>query len=206
MRWRLLLPGLLVLGLAWLGPLPAMAGHSFAAHMTIHMAVVAVAAPLLAAAIAGTRFDPSPGRPILFGPLPASLLELLAVWTWHAPVLHEAARHSTPWFVLEQACFFLSGLLVWTACLGFATHERTGRSLLGTLGLLFTSIHMTLLGALLAFAHRPLFGGGGDHGLADQQLGGIVMLLVGGASYLLGGLFLMARLFRTQAGWRGSAP
>jgi putative membrane protein len=205
MRWPLLLTGLLVLALAWLGPLPAMAAHSFAAHMTIHMAVVALAAPLLAAAIAGTPYDPSPGRPILFGPLPASLVELVVVWGWHAPALHHLARHSARVFALEQASFLLSGLLVWTACLGFAAQERSGRSLLGTLGLLFTSIHMTLLGALLAFANRPLFGHGSDHELLDQQLGGIVMLLVGGAAYLLGGLVLMARLFRVPAGRPGGA-
>jgi putative membrane protein len=31
--------------------------------------------------------------------------------------------------------------------------------------------------------------------VADQQLGGIIMLLVGGAAYLGGGIFLMARIF-----------
>jgi putative membrane protein len=194
MRWPWLIGGLALLALLWLGPLPAMARHSFTAHMTIHMGVVAVAAPLIASGIAGTRFDPSPGHPILFGPLTASVLELIVVWGWHAPALHEAARSNTTVFLFEQGSFFLSGLLVWIACLGFAASGRTGRSLLGTLGLLLTSIHMTLLGALLAFAQRPLFGHGGEHGIDDQQQGGIVMLLVGGASYLVGGIVLMARV------------
>ncbi len=199
-----------MLALVWGGPLQAVAGHGFAAHMAMHMGVVAVAAPLMAASIAGTRVDPSPGRPLLFGPLPASLVELLVVWGWHAPGPHEAARSHAGMFALEQGSFLLSGLLVWIACLGFAASGRAGRSLLGTLGLLLTSIHMTLLGALLAFATRPLYDHGGhampDHQLADQQVGGIIMLLVGGASYLLGGLVLMARLFRepTGAGARGA--
>lgn len=204
MRWRWFLPGLALLALLWAGPLPAAAGHSFSAHMALHMGVVAVAAPLLAAGIAGTPYDPSPAHPILFGPLPASLVELVVVWGWHAPALHEAARSNAAVFALEQATFFLSGLLVWTACLGHAGASRTGRSLLGTLGLLLTSIHMTLLGALLAFAQRPLFGHGDMHGLDDQQQGGIVMLLVGGASYLLGGLILMARIFREPASEHGA--
>lgn len=197
MRWRWILLGLLVLALLWGGPLPQLAGHSFAAHMTIHMGVVAIAAPMLAGGIAGTRHDPSPGRPILFGPLPASLVELLVVWFWHAPAVHAAARHLPAMFWVEQITFLLSGLLVWTACLGFAASGRTGRSLLGTLGLLLTSIHMTLLGALLSFANRPLYAhAGAANDLADQQAGGIIMLLVGGVAYLAGGLVLMARVLR----------
>ena len=201
MRWPFLLAGTLVVVLLWGGPLRQASGHAFTSHMAIHMGLVAVAAPLLAAGVAGTRFDPSPRHPILFGPLPASLVELVVVWGWHAPALHEAARTGTVAFVAEQASFLLSGLLVWTACLGFAASGRTGRSLLGTLGHLLTSIHMTLLGALLAFANRPLYAHR-DHGpdmqavLDDQQTGGVVMLLVGGASYLLGGLVLMARVLR----------
>ena len=35
--------GLVVLGAVWIGPLPELSRHSFAAHMTMHMAVVAVA-------------------------------------------------------------------------------------------------------------------------------------------------------------------
>ena len=34
--------------------------------------------------------------------------------------------------------------------------------------------------------------------LADQQLGGVVMLFAGGVSYLAGGLFLLSRLLRTD--------
>jgi putative membrane protein len=34
--------------------------------------------------------------------------------------------------------------------------------------------------------------------LADQQLGGVIMLLVGGASYLIGGLALTAGALRSR--------
>jgi putative membrane protein len=67
-------------------------------------------------------------------------------------------------------------------------------------GLLLTSMHMTLLGALLALSPRPLYphlhGAAGLTPLADQQLGGAIMLLVGGVSYLLGGLALTVGLLR----------
>ena len=46
MRRALLILGLLVLAVVWLGPLPQLARHAFFAHMTMHMGVVAMAAPL----------------------------------------------------------------------------------------------------------------------------------------------------------------
>jgi putative membrane protein len=72
----------------------------------------------------------------------------------------------------------------------------------GVVGLLLTSMHMTLLGALLALPPRPLYqhpgGFAGFTPLQDQHLGGAIMLLGGGVSYLLGGLGLTAALLRQR--------
>jgi len=95
--WNL---GWLVLMMAWLGPLPELARSSFAAHMTLHMAVVAVAAPLLSIAAAGRHYDPVRRIPNWFAPVPASVGELIIVWTWHSPLLHHFARHEAIGFVL----------------------------------------------------------------------------------------------------------
>jgi hypothetical protein len=56
-------------------------------------------------------------------------------------------------------------------------------------------------------ANRPLFGHGGSGldplaRLDDQHLGGAIMLLVGGASYLAGGLWLTADLLGSEWGQR----
>ncbi|MDQ3585340.1 MAG: cytochrome c oxidase assembly protein, partial [Acidobacteriota bacterium] len=82
MRRVLLVLGLLTLAAAWLGPLPQLARHAFFAHMTMHMGVVAVAAPLIALGVAGGQFDPVRHAPVLFAPVPASVLELVVVWAW----------------------------------------------------------------------------------------------------------------------------
>jgi putative membrane protein len=89
---------------------------------------------------------------------------------------------------------------LWLACIG----ERGGGRAAGVFGLLFTSMHMTLLGALLALAPRALY----RHAhysaaetlsaIDDQNLGGVVMLAAGGAAYLIGGLILMARLLNAS--------
>src|SRR5687767_6282805 len=87
--------GLMVLALAWLGPLPDWARQSFSAHMSMHMAVVALGAPLVALGISGSALDPAAAVPRFFAPIPASIAELVVVWVWHTPVLHHAARHDT---------------------------------------------------------------------------------------------------------------
>src|SRR5688572_28535864 len=118
MRTGSLVAGIAVLAVAWLGPLPRLAAHSFAAHMTMHIAVVAVAAPLLALAMAGTRTDPVGVMPALAAPIPASMAELVVVWVWHVPALHHAARTATAAFVIEQGSFIVAGMLLWIAAIG----------------------------------------------------------------------------------------
>jgi putative membrane protein len=193
MRRVLLGLGIAVLAAVWLGPLPQLARHAFFAHMTMHMGVVAVAAPLIALGLAGAAFPP------LLNPIPASVLELVVVWAWHAPVLHHLARHTTAGLIAEQGTFLASGLLVW-----YAAFAGGGcRSAAGVIALLLTSMHMTLLGALLALAPRPLYSHtenfSGISALDDQHLGGAIMLLLGGASYLTGGLALTVSLLRRTA-------
>jgi putative membrane protein len=203
MRIGFLALAVMVLAAVWLGPLPGIARHSFAAHMTMHIAVVAIAAPLIALALSGTRADPVRARPHLMSPIPASVIELVIVWAWHVPALHHAARHQTWALLSEQGSFIVAGVLLWICAIGGTHEQRRLRAGPGVLALLFTSIHMTLLGALFAMANRPLFHSvpepaAAPSSLADQHLGGAIMLLVGGASYLAGGLWLTAIMLRPR--------
>ena len=195
--------GVLVVGLAWLGPLSGVAARGFSAHMATHMAVVAIAAPLVAFGLSGRRFDPVRRAPALFRPIPASLVELVVVWAWHAPAWHHAAKHDPRVFALEQAMFAIAGLLLWLSVLGGGPERRSAGAVAGVTALLLTSMHMTLLGALLALTPRSLYpyldGWFGLTPIADQHLGGSIMLLVGGVSYLAGGLWLMTGLLRRTA-------
>jgi putative membrane protein len=57
---------------------------------------------------------------------------------------------------------------------------------------------------LIGLAPRVIYDGHSHHAvglpaLADQQLGGVIMLGIGGVVYLAGGLVLMARVLRRQA-------
>jgi putative membrane protein len=187
---------LLTLALAWLGPVSALLPGPFSAHMASHMAVVALAAPLFAWGVAGTRFDPAVRHGAWFPPVPASLVELVVVWAFHTPRLHHWAGHSTAGFVLEQSLFCLSGAYLWLSALGGSPTHRDERAGAGIMALLLTSMHMTLLGALIALSPRALFAHHGPNPLSDQHLGGAIMLLIGGASYLIGGLASSVRFVR----------
>jgi putative membrane protein len=105
---------------------------------------------------------------------------------------------SLPVLGLEQVSFLGVGLLLWSSVLR-ADHRAAGIG-----ALLLTSMHMTLLGVLIGLAPRPLYAAADHHHLAgidpliDQQLAGVLMLLVGGASYFIGGLVLLASLLRQR--------
>ncbi len=197
-RRAFLILALLALAGLWLGPLPARIPRSFSAHMALHMGVVALASPLFALGLAGARHDPVRRFPRLFSPIPWSFMELIVVWGWHAPAFHHLARHSLSGLALEQAMFFASATAVWLAAFGGDGVAERGRRGAGVAALLLTSMHMTLLGALLALPPRPLYGGA--HGeLGDQHLGGAIMLIFGGAVYLAGGVWLVRALLRREA-------
>lgn len=192
------------LGLAWTGPLPAAARSSFAAHMWLHMVVVAVVPPLIVLGLAGTHLDPVTRAPRVFPALVASLADLIVVWLWHTPAWHHAAQVNSAALVAEQLSFLTVGLWLWWSVLGGAPAVRLGRSGPALLALLLTFAHMTLLGALLALAPRTLYHHAGGSllatALADQQHGGVIMLVVGGAAYVGGGLWLAYGLLRGSIG------
>lgn len=198
MKRSALIGGLILLAILWIGILPFADRSSFSAHMVVHMGVVAGAAPLIALGLSGTYFDFTNGR-VWLTPLLASVLELFAVWGWHIPAMRTLSESSLVFAMAEQLIFLAAGLTLSLSCLGGAAWGREGRRLAGTFGLLFTSMHMTLLGALLALSPRPLYGDGevSCFGIplsaaADQQAGGVVMLLVGAVVYLAGGVALLA--------------
>jgi putative membrane protein len=192
--------GLMVLAFVWLGPLADLAPRSFSAHMAVHMGVVAAAAPLLALGVAGGRYDPARRWPSAFNAIGAAMVELIVVWAWHAPVLHHAARISPEGFVAEQITFLAAALYAWVASVGGSQAQRRARAASGIVALLLISMHMTLLGALLALSPRPLYAHRPDevNALDDQHVGGAIMLIAGSGVYLAGGLWLSAQLLMSR--------
>ncbi|WP_434404170.1 cytochrome c oxidase assembly protein [Sphingobium sp. DN12] len=195
MKRAALAAGLALVPIGWL-----LAGMplGMTGHMGGHMIAVAIAAPFLAIGLSQGRLDPARLWPGLTSPMAMMLVELVTVWLWHLPALRAATMTSLPLLGLEQLCFLGAGLLLWSSVLR-ADHRAAGIG-----ALLLTSMHMTLLGVLIGLAPRPLYAAADHHHLAgmdpliDQQLAGVLMLLVGGASYFIGGLVLLASLLRQR--------
>jgi putative membrane protein len=190
-----------LLAALWAGPLPALASVSFTAHMALHLVLVMIAAPLAVVALARagalgrTRFGP--GAALGFAGV-----EMLVIWSWHLPALHTAAALGGAAFALQQACFLLAGMLVWLPGL---SHGGRRAAAGGTLAMLGSLTHMTMLGVLLALAPGAIYppglcgGAFGLDALTDQRLGGLLMALVGGAVYTGAALIFAARLLGDPA-------
>lgn len=191
--------GIVLLGLLWLGPLPDMARRAFSPHMILHLGVAVVAAPIIAIGVLRLSRDaPPPRHPVLMAGA-ALGFEFVVVWGWHVPVMHEAAARETFVFVLQQLSFLLAGLLLWWVALS----GQDGKSrALGAFTMLFTAMHMAMLGLLLVQAPSVLYaaqfclGAFGFDPLQDQQFGGGMMAFLGALPFVVGGAWLASQLAR----------
>ena len=217
------LAGLAALGGALLTPLDAAAEVSFALHMTQHMLLVVVAAPLLALANVGVvtlswlpgGLRAPLGRAIASHPvrrlrgwllaLPVTTaLHGVVLWLWHAPALYEAALADPLVHYLEHVTMFGSGVMFWWSATTAWWRAPLGHGA-GVGALFLTMLHSGMLGILLTLAPVPLYASyaaaaplGTLGPLEDQQVAGIVML-TGGFAYLAAGLVLLAS-------WLNPAP
>lgn len=187
------LGGVLLLAGIWLLPL-AEAAPRFPLHMLRHMVLVALAAPLLVLGF------PPLARWFAIPPLVAAGVEFALVWAWHLPAAHGLAYRVPAGFAVEQASFLLAGLLVWAGCLRGGTTGDAGQALAGAGALLLTSMHMTLLGALLTLAPRDVYAGfcGTAPDPEGQAVGGMLMLAIGTPVYLLAGVVLASIALSTR--------
>jgi putative membrane protein len=199
--------GVVTLAVALLSPIDALAGRSFALHMTEHEMLMVLAAPLFVLArpleasawalsssarqaVVGLRRTPVVRRAwhALTAPVSATLVHALALWVWHLPLLFLAALASEPLHVLQHACFFASALAFWWAMFGGATRAPGAVSVAC---LFATMLHTSALGALLTFAPSPWYAHAADlrvfglSPLEDQQLGGLIMWVPGGLAYVV---------------------
>lgn len=175
---------LVLLAVLWLA-LPAYATGSMIVHMVLHLGVVAVVPMLWAPRLP----DTFPSGPIALAL--GSVIDMAVVWTWHLPGMHLWARTETAGLILEQASFLGAGLLLWGAV-------RQAGPFGGAMVLLTTTMHMTLLGALIGLAPRDLYGDicAGYFGLTalqEQQIAGVLMAGLGGALYLAAALTRLGR-------------
>lgn len=162
---------------ALVSPLCALSVALFSARIAQHMVLVLVAAPLIALGLPPRR----PNKSSL-GLGIGGLLFFLALWIWHMPVPYETTFTSVTAYWTMHLTLFGSAVWLWRELL----HHPPQRAFAALTVGIFSFVQMGLLGAVLAFATRPLFGWHfattylwGLTPLQDQQLGGVFMWVPG---------------------------
>lgn len=215
---------MLALTLALIWPFDALGRTFLSAHMLQHVLLTVVAAPLLvlsaplaamlwalppagrrAAGALGHGAAMRRGWRVVTLPVFAWAFYAASLWLWHMPRLYEAATRDELVHALEHLCFLASALLLWWAALQSVRASALGAAT-GIFLLFTTGLQDGLLGALLTFAPRPLYALYtepphlfGLDPLADQQLAGVTMWILGGLIYLAAALVLAWRLVFTPA-------
>ncbi len=161
--------------------------------MLLHLGVMLLGAPVMAAPLAQYLRAPASFADAWRWYLLAAAFEALVVLGWHIPFLHDAAGFSAVVFAIEQISFLAAGVALWTCVF---TARTAGARLAASVVAGLTFSHMTMFGVLLAIAPRPIYspdlcvGWGRLDRLDDQHLGGALMA-AGGLVYL----FVAAWLF-----------
>ena len=215
--------GLAAILAALTSPLGSLSHDLLSAHMGQHLLLTVVAAPLLmlgAPALPLTlalrvrwrqrmhRLGAAPAfgtvRRIITQPITVWLLQFLALWTWHAPALYEAAVGSEVLHAVEHATFLGTAVLFWWVVIGAVPGGRRRMSPgHDVLYVVIAGIQGSVLGALLTFASSPLYRvyveRAAIHGVApldDQQVAGLVMWIPASVVYVGAAAIFFVRWLR----------
>jgi putative membrane protein len=210
-EWRVAsyFAGLASLFIALVSPVDAIGAALFSMHMTQHLLLMMVAAPLIVLGdpvtvtlwalplrwrrgvgltFRRTRWLRAAWSALTIAPI-AWTLHVVTLWLWHAPIFYEMALQSELVHEFEHATFFITALLFWW--LLFAPHGRRLNIGAKVAYLFAAMLQGTILGAVITFARHPwywsYFGttkAWGFTPLEDQQLAGLIMWIPAGLIYL----------------------
>ncbi|HZZ60127.1 MAG TPA: cytochrome c oxidase assembly protein [Roseiarcus sp.] len=173
------LAGMVVLALAFVSPLCNVSVALFSARAAQHMLLTLVAAPLIAAGLirAGASLD---GSVRASAAVAATLLFAGVFWIWHTSVAYDETLRNNVLYWLMHVSTIGAALILW-----LVAYRSSG--LVAFLVVTATGVQMSLLGAVLTFAGRPLYSvhalttsAWGLTWLQDQQLGGLLMWVPAG--------------------------
>jgi putative membrane protein len=192
--------GVDVIFFALFSPLDAIGdSYLFSAHMAQHLLLSLVGPPLMLLGLPAWLLQPllrhrvtyTIGK-VLTYPMVAAGLFTANLWLWHAPSLYDLTLVNEQVHILSHLLYIATGLLFWWPLLSPLQEGWPPLSLGGKLAYLFFSdMPMVLLGAGLTFSpslypyyqHVPrIFGLDVS---TDQQLGGLLMWIVGSIYFIV---------------------
>ena len=206
-RSWLFLGGLGAIGIALLSPIEAYEGQLFSVHMIQHMLLELVAAPLL---LAGTpitlalRVARQAARRRLLAVLQSRVVHVISFpvvawvlfaavnWGWHFSVLYNEALENVALHYLQHATFLGAALLFWWPVIGADPSPWRLPHPVRLLYLFLALPQNSFLGVALMSAPTVLYPhyvtnvrDWGLSALEDQQLGGVIMWVVGDVAFLV---------------------
>ena len=189
------LSALVVLFLALNGPVHNLSDtYLFSAHMAQHLLLTLVFPPLLLygcpAAVVRPLLHPrwvmAVGR-VVTRPLLAASLFTAPIVIWHVPALYEAALRNHNLHIIQHLVFLTTAVLMWWPVLSPVPELPRVPHLLQMLYLFLLGIPMSVTGALITLSDSVLYPFyaaaprvGGLSPLDDQQIGGLLMWVLGG--------------------------
>jgi putative membrane protein len=196
-RWLIYQGASLIAALAILDSLNGWIENGSAMHMVQHMLIMVVITPLFVLAQPLSQWLSATGRAgawlwkfmlrLARYPLRAGCLQGVVLWFWHAPKFYNLALEY-PWLHLfEHVSIALGAGIFWWSVLA----RRTATALFS---ILFTLMHTGMLGALLTFSRKSIYGD--SINLEDQQLSGMIMWVPASLPYLIAGCWCSMRWFQ----------
>jgi len=186
---------LVVLFLALNGPLHNLSdSYLFSAHMVQHLVLTLVFPPLLLYGTPAWVVRPLLGPPAVFRvarwatrPLIAGVIFSAPITLWHFPRFYEAALEHHALHIVQHLVFLATAVIMWWPVLSPVPELPRASYLAQLLYLFALGLPMSLAGALITLADRVLYPfyvaaprvWEGLAPLADQQLGGLLMWVVG---------------------------
>lgn len=228
--WRAVsfISGLVLIWLAIASPISTLDHEMLTLHMIQHLLLITLAPPLIwLGAPVDSLFH---GLPHRFAEMGGQFLRAAQVqqlgntiarpavcWLaaagvligWHIPSLFALGMSSEIWHGIEQASFFLAGLLFWWPVIHPLRSHSNSSAWMMLLYLFLATLPCDVLSGFLVFCDRvvyPIYSSShsGFSALQDQQCAGALMWAVVTVVYLIAGTIFAARLL-SPAGMRHSA-
>lgn len=204
-------------------PADALADARLSAHMSQHVVLMALAAPLLVAGdpvrvlpwafgpvarrrLARALTGPARHAVTLAGVVAAAAVHVVVLWAWHVPAAYDAAAGDARLHAVEHATMLGAAVAFWAV---LPRARVAAPVLVAAVGAaVVVMVAGAALGLLMTFAPRPWYAHYADApgALADQQAAGAIMWGVGGGCYALAAAVLLVRLLGAAAPSRVHAP
>ena len=199
-RITVFLIGVLIICIALLSPLHEIGdNYLFSAHMVQHLLLTLVVPPLLLLGTPAWLLRPLLRSPrilrisrFLTLPVVAFALFNVVFVLWHVPELYDFALRDRGIHILEHSMFIAASIIMWWPVLSPLPEVPRASYLVQMVYLFVQPTVPAILGALITFSDRVLYEWYAEaprlwdiSALTDQEIGGIIMWVPGGLTFLL---------------------